>query len=122
MLTVSLVKAMPLEVRRGKESCPRHFHHPQREGGDFVSTNRSESQTMSKTGKRESREWMSVPQAAEMLGCSDVWVLKLIKTNELEGFRLSGRSWAVSTRSVEKNLQEYLRKKDRSGRPRAKFG
>ena len=77
---------------------------------------------MSKKQKRESREWMSVPQAAEMLGCSDVWVLKLIKSNDLEGFRLSGRSWAVSVRSVEKNLQEYLKKSDSPGRPRAKFG
>ena len=113
---------MPPEVRHGRESCPRHFHHPQREGGDFVSTNRSESRTMNKTQKRESREWMSVPQAAEMLGCSDVWVLKLIKANELEGFRLSGRSWAVSTRSVEKNLQDYLKNQDTPGRPRRKFG
>lgn len=77
---------------------------------------------MSKPQKRESREWMSVPQAAEMLGCSDVWVLKLIQRNELEAFRLSGRSWAVSVRSVEKNLQDYLKTETRIGRPRAKFG
>lgn len=77
---------------------------------------------MSKTRKKESREWMSVPEAAQMLGCSDTWVLKLIGRNELEGFRLSGRAWAVSTRSVKKNLNEYIKDQGHVGRPRSKFG
>lgn len=64
--------------------------------------------------------FISVPQAAELLGVSDVWVLKLLKSGELQGFRLSGRAWAVSEDSVEKNLREYLeRDPSRAGRRRA---
>jgi len=53
-------------------------------------------------------DWISVPVAAELLGCTDVWVIKLINRGDLEGFRLSGRAWAVSKKSVEKNLRDYL--------------
>jgi excisionase family DNA binding protein len=67
-------------------------------------------------------EWMSVPQAAEALGCSDVWVIRMIQRGELEGFRLSGRAWAVSRKSCEKNLNEYLnRDPSLSGRKRSKL-
>jgi excisionase family DNA binding protein len=68
-------------------------------------------------------EWISVPIAAELLGCTDVWVIKMIQRGDLEGFRLSGRAWAVSRKSVEKNVQEYL-KRDPSlaGRKRSKLG
>lgn len=67
-------------------------------------------------------EWISVPQAAEILGCSDVWVIRMIQNGDLEGFRLSGRAWAVSRKSVAKNLEEYL-KRDPSlaGRKRSKM-
>lgn len=67
-------------------------------------------------------EWISVPQAAEILGCSDVWVIRMIQNGDLEGFRLSGRAWAVSRKSVAKNLDEYL-KRDPSlaGRKRSKM-
>jgi len=67
--------------------------------------------------------FMSVPQAAELLGCSDVWVLKMLKRGDLQGFRLSGRAWAVSTESVERNLREYMqRDRTHAGRPRAGIG
>lgn len=67
-------------------------------------------------------DWISVPQAAEILGCSDVWVIRMIQNGDLEGFRLSGRAWAVSRKSVAKNLDEYL-KRDPSlaGRKRSKM-
>lgn len=68
-------------------------------------------------------EWISVPKAAELLGCTDVWVIKLIQRGDLEGFRLSGRAWAVSRKSVEKNLREYLeRDPTLAGRKRSKIG
>ena len=72
--------------------------------------------------QKEEREWISVPDAADRLGCSDVWVIRLINDGTLDGFRLSGRAWAVSKASVEKNLQEYLQR-DRSlaGRKRSKL-
>lgn len=68
-------------------------------------------------------EWISVPQAAELLGCTDVWVIKMIHRGELEGFRLSGRAWAVKRSAVEQNVKEYLaRSTAQAGRPRSKLG
>ena len=68
-------------------------------------------------------EWMSVPEAAEALGCTDVWVLKLIDRKELEALRLNGRAWAVQRRSVEKNVDEYMTRDPKlSGRKRSKMG
>lgn len=67
-------------------------------------------------------EWISVPDAAELLGCTDVWVIKMISRGDLEGFRLSGRAWAVSRKSVEENVQKYLdRDRTKAGRPRSKI-
>ena len=64
-------------------------------------------------------EWISTTEAAEILGVSDVWVLKLIAQNELKAFRLSGRAWAIERSSVEKNLENYLGQTTRGkGRPR----
>lgn len=68
-------------------------------------------------------EWVSVPKAAEMLGCTDVWVIRMIQRNELEGFRLNGRAWAVSRKSIAKNLKEYLQRDPTlAGRKRSKLG
>lgn len=68
-------------------------------------------------------EWISVPKAAELLGCTDVWVIRMVRAGTLEGFRLSGRAWAVSKKSVEQNLRDYLqRDPSLSGRKRSKLG
>ena len=68
-------------------------------------------------------DWISVPVAAELLGCTDVWVIKMISRGDLEGFKLSGRAWAVKRTSVEKNVREYLsRDPSLSGRKRSKLG
>jgi excisionase family DNA binding protein len=68
-------------------------------------------------------EWISVPKAAELLGCTDVWVIRLIHRGDIEGFRLSGRAWAVNRKSVEKNVQDYLKRDSSlSGRKRSKLG
>lgn len=67
-------------------------------------------------------EWMSVPQAAEALGCSDVWVIRMIQRGDLEGFKLSGRAWAVSRKSVAKNKDEYIKRDPSlSGRKRSRL-
>jgi excisionase family DNA binding protein len=67
----------------------------------------------------KSDEILNVPQAAALMGCSDVWVIKMIRSGELEGFRLSGRAWAVSRKSVEKSIEEYQRRDpSRPGRKR----
>jgi excisionase family DNA binding protein len=68
-------------------------------------------------------EWISVPAAAELLGCTDVWVIRMIQRGDLEGFRLSGRAWAVSRKSVAKNVEDYLKRDPTlSGRKRSKLG
>lgn len=68
-------------------------------------------------------EWVSVPKAAEMLGCTDVWVIRMIQRGTLEGFKLSGRAWAVSRKSIAKNMKEYLERDPAlSGRKRSKLG
>jgi hypothetical protein len=47
----------------------------------------------------------------------------MIHRGELEGFRLSGRAWAISRKSVEKNVQDYLKRDPTlSGRKRSKLG
>jgi excisionase family DNA binding protein len=67
-------------------------------------------------------EWISVPDAAELLGCTDVWVIKMIHRGDIDGFKLSGRAWAVKRASVEKNVREYLeRDRAKAGRPRSKI-
>jgi len=67
-------------------------------------------------------EWISVPDAAELLGCTDVWVIKMIHRGDIDGFKLSGRAWAVKRASVEKNVREYLeRDPTLSGRKRSKL-
>ena len=59
---------------------------------------------------KQQPDLVSVPEAAKRLGCSDVWVIKMIRSGVLEGFRLSGRAWAVSRKSVEKSIEEYLQR------------
>jgi hypothetical protein len=67
-------------------------------------------------------EWISVPDAAQALGCTDVWVIKMIQRGDLQGFKLSGRAWAVSKKSVEDNIREYLdRDRTKAGRPRSRI-
>jgi len=68
-------------------------------------------------------DWISVPVAAELLGCTDVWVIKMIQSGDLEGFKLSGRAWAVKRASAEKNRRDYLeRDPTLAGRKRANLG
>jgi excisionase family DNA binding protein len=55
----------------------------------------------------ESTDIISVPEAAKLLGCSDAWVIRMIRDGTLEGFKLSGRAWAVSRKSVAKSVEEY---------------
>jgi excisionase family DNA binding protein len=65
------------------------------------------------------KDILSVPEAASLMGCSDVWVIRMIRSGALEGFKLSGRAWAVSRKSVENSVAEYQdRDPTRSGRKR----
>lgn len=72
---------------------------------------------------KQAPDYVSVPKAAEMMGCTDVWVIRLLKAGQLEGFRLSGRAWAVKRSSVERNVQDYLERDPAlAGRKRSKLG
>jgi len=52
-------------------------------------------------------DYISVPVAAEILGCTDVWVIRMIGRGELDAFRLNARAWAIRRSSVERNKREY---------------
>jgi len=65
-------------------------------------------------------ELVSVQQAAAALGCTPVWVLKLLKNGGLMGRMITPRSWMVTKKSVAENLQEHrTRDRKRAGRPRS---
>lgn len=69
---------------------------------------------------RVGSELISVLEAAEALGCSPVWVLKLLKNGKLTGRMLTPRSWMVTRKSVADNLEEHRTRSPRSaGRPRS---
>ena len=73
--------------------------------------------------KKEMKQvYFSVPEAAEKLGCSRTWVLKLLNEGELEGWKVNAKAWAVEPKSLAQNLKRYrLRQKNKCrGRPRSK--
>lgn len=61
-------------------------------------------------------EYISTTDATKILGVSDAWVLRLLKQGELNGFRLNGRAWAISRKSVMANKRRHNR--GGVGRPR----
>ena len=58
----------------------------------------------------------SVKEAADMLGVTDAYIIRMIQKNDLIGFRLHQRAWAVSLKSVVHNAQQY--EAGHVGRPR----
>lgn len=69
-------------------------------------------------GKRE-YSFISVPEAASLLGVSQPWVLRMLKAGTLKGFRVNGRAWAVDAESVLSDRREYETRRERGvGRPR----
>jgi excisionase family DNA binding protein len=65
-------------------------------------------------GNNES--FISVQEAAKVMGVTDAWVIKMIKKKDLIGYRLNGKAWAISRASVENNNKQY--QKGHVGRPR----
>ena len=76
-----------------------------------------------KREKMNRSEFVSVPEAADLLGCSTTWVLYLLNEGQLDGFKLSQKAWCVSRKSIKKNLSEYFQRiRERGkGRARSKF-
>lgn len=58
--------------------------------------------------------FVSVAEAAKIIGCSDAHVRRLLIDGELQGQKLNERAWAVRQDSAEK----YATKPQTRGRPR----
>lgn len=58
--------------------------------------------------------FVSVPEAADILGCTGGRVRQMLIAGELEGQKLNERAWAVDRKSVEKMAKIPQTK----GRPR----
>lgn len=58
--------------------------------------------------------FVSVDEAAEIMGCTAGRVRQMLRAGELEGHKVSERAWIVKRESAEKNAE----KPDGSGRPR----
>lgn len=63
-------------------------------------------------------QWVSVPQACEIVCVTDGMIGRMLMDGRLEGFRLNAKAWAVSKASCEKNIAEYIASPSRHGRPR----
>lgn len=63
-------------------------------------------------------QWVSVPQACEIVCVTDGMIGRMLMDGRLEGFRLNAKAWAVSKASCQKNIAEYLSSTSRHGRPR----
>jgi hypothetical protein len=62
--------------------------------------------------------YISVPEACEIVCVTDGMVGRMLAAGVLDGFRLNEKAWAVSRRSCEENIREYLASPARPGRPR----
>lgn len=78
-------------------------------------------------GKRFSREaflkecdnWISVPEACQIVCKTDAMVIRDLKSGVLRGFLLNRKAWAVDRRSAEREIAEYMETMhERTGRPR----
>jgi excisionase family DNA binding protein len=63
-------------------------------------------------------QWVSVPQACEIVCVTDGMVLRMLADGRLDGFRLNSKAWAVDVRSCKRNIEEYLANPSTGGRPR----
>lgn len=66
---------------------------------------------------------ISVPEAAEIMGCADSYVRKLLRAGLLAGKAVTSHTYIVSLRDAKKSAVEYREraaKGTRRGRPRSK--
>lgn len=63
-------------------------------------------------------QWVSVPQACEIVCVTDGMIGRMLADGRLSGFRLNAKAWAVSRSSCERNIREYLSSPQGGGRPR----
>lgn len=60
------------------------------------------------------RRFLSVDEAARILGCTTGRIRQMLRADELDGEKLNERAWAVDKESVEK----AAKKPQERGRPR----
>lgn len=60
--------------------------------------------------------WVSVNEAAEILGCTDGRVRQLLREHELAGQKVNERAWIISRESVDR----FAKKPQPLGRPRVR--
>lgn len=58
--------------------------------------------------------FVSVEEAAEIMGCTGGRVRQMLRAGELDGHKINARAWIVHRESAEKNAE----KPEGSGRPR----
>lgn len=68
--------------------------------------------------RRTCEGYATVPEACDLVCATDGMVVRMITAGELDGFRLNGKSWAVTRESCDANLREYISGPPRVGRPR----
>lgn len=67
------------------------------------------------------RDAISVPEAAEIMGCTHTHVHNLVKRGQLAGKLLTQQSMIVSKKAAEANVREARRRKGETGRPRSRL-
>jgi excisionase family DNA binding protein len=65
---------------------------------------------MGNTSQAAVPPYISVQQAAKLMGCTEIWVLRRLGDGTLPGFKLNGRAWAVDRKACEKDIAEYRSK------------
>lgn len=66
----------------------------------------------------ECKKWISVPEACDIVCVTDGMIGRMLADGRLKGWRLSDNAWAVSRKSCEDNMKEYLANPPKVGRPR----
>ncbi len=70
--------------------------------------------------QRMCRQYVSVPEACNIVWKTDAAVMRDIRKGRIKGFRLNSRCWAVLKASAEDEFRDYLENgRRRVGRPRA---
>lgn len=54
----------------------------------------------------EDKQWLTVTEAVELMGCTDGWVRMLLRTGQLQGQKFGPRSWMVSRASALEQKKE----------------
>lgn len=48
----------------------------------------------------EDKQWLTVNETVELMGCTNGWVRMLLRTGQLEGHKFGPRAWMVSRKSA----------------------